>query len=817
MKYKIIFLIILISNTLMAQIDFDEEVALVDNNYLTFTGIANSLCSADLDNNNYKDIIIVTGSSEGYVFWYENQDGNLFYRQKKTLLTIGYPSCVKVGDLNGDGLLDIIVTSKIEDTIVWYKNLDDGNFSDMINISTTIDGPINASIVDIDNDGDNDILIAVTNADSVVFFENYGNETFSNETLIYSVSSDTKEVRAKDLDNDGLLDIISGHSNGNLYWSKNLGNNNFDEPHFISGSVNFGTAFDFIDINNDGFDDIMIIGESDDKVALYLNQNGTTFSSSITIDNTNESPLELGVIDMDNDGFKDLIVSFSGVNDKIGWYKNLGNGVFDSFLEMITNVEFPKLFIIDDLNNDDFFDIISISNKQTSSSQAKLSYFENLNNISFKENVIVPNIRGVRTVKTVDIDGDGLLDIISGWFGGLLIIKNYGNNTYGSPKLISDPSELMNEIQFYHEIDIVDFDNDSDLDIVAISSLGVKNYTNIGNGNFVIGDNIEINNAKEIEINDLNGDGLKDIIINLPNVSERLFWAPNIDGVNFGDLIPISFTENDYRPNIISSGDIDNDGDIDLIVGSDNAKVQLLENDGNANFSYSQIAYPVFTDKIELIDIDNNGFLDVVTAGDYNGGSVINLIYNDGSFSSPILLESFYDFHDFTFNDLDNDGFTDLICMYEDNSGEDAKLYFYKNNSLGFQDREEIAMIDSFFTNSFSIGDLNNNDLSDIVIGHNKVLGYLNNRSTLSVVDVLNNKEDLTIFPVPFTNIIEWKELVSSHSYEVKIFDIMAKNILFRKVIGINQINLEFLNKGTYFIEIINSNGVHFIRKIIKD
>ena len=90
--------------------------------------------------------------------------------------------------------------------------------------------------------------------------------------------------------------------------------------------------------------------------------------------------------------------------------------------------------------------------------------------------------------------------------------------------------------------------------------------------------------VRYVTLEDLNEDSYPDIVVGLTN---DIFYFLNDGNGNFDDPINLDSTIN--RPNSIKTGDIDNDGDLDLLVASGNAtnfhRVFWMENDGSFNFS----------------------------------------------------------------------------------------------------------------------------------------------------------------------------------------------------------------------------------------
>jgi len=164
-----------------------------------------------------------------------------------------------------------------------------------------------------------------------------------------------------------------------------------------------------------------------------------------------------------------------------------------------------------------------------------------------------------------DIDNDGLTDVLT---AGLEEFKlSWYKNIDGSS---FDSEIIINEIPvFYLSVDFVDIDNDGDKDILYLS-----------------------------------------------NNSRYIAWLENLDGLgSFGSEQIIN--EQDFITSVIPV-DIDNDGDVDLIssvTDTFSGWIVWFENlDGQATFSEEKllIQNPYEFTKILLVDIDNDGFLDIL-------------------------------------------------------------------------------------------------------------------------------------------------------------------------------------------------------------
>ena len=211
-----------------------------------------------------------------------------------------------------------------------------------------------------------------------------------------------------------------------------------------------------------------------------------------------------------------------------------------------------------DLDNDGDLDFVSISSPDN-----KLAWFENLNgqgsfgSIQFIDNSLenqgISYSSDFYATYTADIDGDGLIDVISNasetneisWYKNLNGVTQFGNK-----QVISSNTEGNGfGVPF-------DIDNDNDMDIISKSGSNLVWFNNTdGMGNFSSAINIPNTEPGTVYLADVDNDNDLDIISS-NNSGGSVHWYENLDGQGaFGaqQLISI-YDEGGYT---ISSSDID--------------------------------------------------------------------------------------------------------------------------------------------------------------------------------------------------------------------------------------------------------------------
>lgn len=317
-------------------------------------------------------------------------------------------------------------------------------------------------------------------------------------------------------------------------------------------------------------------------------------------------------------------------------------------------------------------------------------------NAQFSDEIIISQeTLGAWTVFAGDIDGDELPDVVSAnRFGNdVTWFKNLGNGEFGPLILIASLDQPL-------DVTGADLDGDGDLDILAtavFSNLVVwyQNMNGIGafsSQNVISNETIGVN---DVQVADIDDDGDLDLVTG--SDSSGVAWHENIDGQ--GNFAPKQIiNDNISSARAVAVVDIDNDNDLDVVAtSSGNFTLSWYENlDGLGDFGEIQILSGSALAKTAVFgeDINGDGFVDLVSATfAENKIEWFQNMGGSGNFASPQIITTEAEGAISVFvSDLDNDGDMDVLSA----SRNDNKVAWYENFTVLSVDDDVLKKIEIY-------------------------------------------------------------------------------------------------------------------------
>ena len=273
-----------------------------------------------------------------------------------------------------------------------------------------------------------------------------------------------------------------------------------------------------------------------------------------------------------------------------------------------------------DLDGDGDMDVLSTSQNNYRTA-GKIAWYENTDGqgtFTGPQNILEDQGNGQWSVYATDLDGDGDMDVVSGYRNNLKWYENLGGGTFKT-----DHPAISTTIAVPYSIYAADVDDDGDMDVLATSEdwpRQVAWYENKGINTFtehVIAlsqAGSPLGTLPSVYADDLDGDGDTDVLT--ASYDDKIRWYENTDGKGTFSTEKV-VTSNADGAGSVYAADVDNDGDIDILSASFNdRKIAWYENLGSKTFSEQKIinAEASGANTVLTADFDGDGIIDVFSS-----------------------------------------------------------------------------------------------------------------------------------------------------------------------------------------------------------
>jgi len=353
-------------------------------------------------------------------------------------------------------------------------------------------------------------------------------------------------------------------------------------------------------------------------------------------------------------------------------------------------------------------------------------------------------------IEVADINGDNRLDLLFANGGnysepGVLEYSRVFLNQGPEQKFKEITNEVFNEAKFYARvIKVRDINKDTIPDIIIGTTFQTQSqlYIGLGNGEFRDVTSAQlpavISSVGDLELGDVDDDGDLDIILadwgagsNMNNAGGRtMLWLNDGNG-SFSDVtqtqMPEILIQFSWDLEFI---DFDNDFDLDIAISCKRCGTsRIFENDGRGSFKDKRLL-PAYTNnyEFEIMDVNNDGFPDLVTVND---GEIVDkisysrrehLFLNESGKQFTDVTEEYWPLSENIGEDDNNIVFLDFDSDYDPDfllsslTGEDRLLV---NDGTGrFKLSQPVLSGEPTpLTLSMVLGDINNDKKLDIIMG----------------------------------------------------------------------------------------------------
>lgn len=348
-----------------------------------------------------------------------------------------------------------------------------------------VNGLKSIQLGDVDDDGDLD-LIGISGGTTARLFKNNGVGTYIEEQNGF-INDPVENIRFVDIEGDNDLDVfvirnISTTGIDRVYdIYENNGVGGFTK-HQISGittnfnNVNSALQFAFGDVDGDNDMDMTISGLTTQFSAKIWRYDGNYTYSQLFSGILQAVDGKTEFADLDNDGDQDLLVIGQNLNGAVYHkYFNSGTGTFT--LGNVDSLEgaFFGDFDLGDVDGDGDLDAVQVGSNRSTGVMA--THRNNgAGHYSSYFGVPAANYTVFSTVKFADFDNDGDIDIVGACMSVTPDMNIFLNS--GTGQLSPMNGQPFGTVNFRPEIQVGDIDGDTDMDIVLTYQIsGVNMYT----------------------------------------------------------------------------------------------------------------------------------------------------------------------------------------------------------------------------------------------------------------------------------------------------------------------------------------------------
>lgn len=695
---------------------------------------------------------------------------------------------------------------------------------------------------------------------SITCFKGYSQQSFQQSQSIkvkkngtdlinpWAGGANVPQLSSIDLNKDGILDLIIFDKNGDqINCFTNNGTPGQVDYHY---TPEYNTCFPILedwvllrDFNCDGEMDIFTYNNG--GIRVYKNINNDELLSfelvGTILTNRGSGPTNLYVSsvdiphigDLDFDGDLDIL-TFSIIGNNVEWHKN-------NSIEDFGDCDSLNFTLEDDCWGDFSENFANNSVTLDDCSQKKQAYIEQAKHSG-------------STVTAIDLNADSFYELLLGdvTFDNIVMLENSAPNTEALmvAQDVNFPSYNTSiELTKFPATYFIDLNNDQQKDLIV-----TPNGNNVSHNfeNIWFYENISAN--EEVNLNLVQKNALTDEMIEVGSGAHPVFFDYNSDGLmdlivanygyyqdggnfnsqlalykNSGTLAEPSFewvTDDfsglgalNFENNIIPTfGDLDNDGDLDMIVGDSNGNIHLLKNIPNTSneaefyintIEFFDIDVGSFASPF-LVDIDRDEDLDLII-GSRQGA--ISYYENQGDLNNANFV--------LTNDTLGNIDLTDPIyntayttpCVVDSENGfelfvgtEKGTLYHYNTIDDNLNGSFEIVsdyvqLFSKSIKTAPAIYDLNNDGWNDMLIGVFTGGVHLLWGSELSSFSMKeeSNQNSVVIYPNPSPSIfnIKTNKVISNAT----VFALNGDEVL--KSYNSCKFDLTEFKNGLYLVKII--------------
>ena len=275
---------------------------------------------ADMNRDGIPDVVTADYHGDSVSVLLGTGGGALAEKASYPTISGSETSNLAVGDLNGDGSLDVIATNPLSSSISLFLGRGDGTLDESVDLPVGIVGasaPYSTAIGDFNGDGAGDVAIADVRSGTIIVRLGNGDGTFEDEVPYLEGGVPPYILITRDLDLDGNLDLVcANRGSDDVSVLLGRGDGAFRKTIVSSTGPDTGPySVAVADFNQDGVPDVVTANFETSTSSVLLGIGNGAFEAPIDAGATGLTSYGVAVGDFNRDGKPDFATANASSND----------------------------------------------------------------------------------------------------------------------------------------------------------------------------------------------------------------------------------------------------------------------------------------------------------------------------------------------------------------------------------------------------------------------------------------------------------------------------------------------------------------------
>jgi hypothetical protein len=658
------------------------------------------LALGDLDQDGRTDIVLSTGGPNG-LYWLRNASNGAL--NPNVAIAAQLSSWVSVADVTNDGILDLITSNSLSTSLGVVAGLGNGTFATEVTSSST--AMLQQSAVgDLNGDGRLDV-VALSQDNNVNVFINNGAPagTFTQQQA-YQINHTLQDIELGDINGDGHPDVVLSENDAQaVAVMLGQGQGTFAAP-VATLSGTYPSRLLPVDFNHDGRLEVLSLSGGDSTLAVLDSvcpqSCGSWLSSRVPV--LNAAALQVAAGDFNRDGRLDVLVN-TGNSLVVSLQQQ--PGVYSAAISSaVAGLTGP--LAVADFNADGKLDVLAAGSTSVSLSLGQ-------GNGTFAAPTLTSSGGMLTDLVAGDVNADGRLDGVGVSAASSSVVVLLGTGINGSAFAAAQSFSVTPAGQPC-SVALGDVNRDGRRDIVTALCDANRLMVFLGQSPNTFAAGVALGSSAPnngVALSDFNHDGQLDVLATNPNSVDILVNNGNMAFTLSPQMLGIHYS----RPVL---GDFNRDGNADLMVLDPASHfINLLPGNGNTTFlSPQSVASAGATSGFAAADFTGDTKLDLLTYDTANAVALqvngCSVQCTTNAFAAAVTQPTGANTTDIKIADINSDGWLDLMTL----QGLNSTLQVFYGAATPFTSALSFSL--AAVAQNLAVADINADGRLDVVITH---------------------------------------------------------------------------------------------------